>query len=873
MVEMLITMIIIAAIFLAIGSVISNMIKTSNTVSSRMLIREEGEYLAEVFRKYLRNSSADNVRLYYRGNATITFDDYYGVSSLGGEALPPDVDMPATEIHFRPSGDATNKVVCMGFFKDGNKGYIVRTTNDLAGSWNNYEPETCFPEAPSSDQIFRKNFASLNSDLVYIEGLEIEQVRTATNVYYTIHIDMKPAWGLGGLSNYRDKDGAPKYRKSFVVQTRQLFYHAFRQRLGDIEIDEGSSPFDDSFFFEDFAIIPLNYFVRYGQSVVILTEGADGEAIRLECGKEDGNPDLCIGDFSLNSPRYCEFISEWEDTGLKTLYCRVFDGSETSGSDVVEVFSDNTPPTNPTLAPLFADWSSSNIEISVSDSVDVHSGLSHYEYCITGEGLECEPNVEAEEDKVVLEEDGEWKVCVVAVDNVGNRSSVICSEDFAYKIDKTEPSLSATLASPTWFCAARNPVISATDEGSGLDEVRYYFGLSSPFNSDCTVGGEITSNGVTLNSPSGGTTLYLCARDNAGNVSSWEGFYNWKSPAITPVAPTMASNTSDSIILNGISNGEYRRDGGAWQDSVTFTGLQPETTYSFTQRIKDEHCPSSESPSASLSTIGIEKADQSPPSTPTCVSSTANSITISTCTNCEYRRGTGNPQNSNIFTGLNSNTSYTFSRRYKETATHNASPWSANRTCSTLFVCGDNFTDTRNNQVYPTVQIGSQCWMAKNLNYPTSNSWCYGNNSANCTTYGRLYTPGAARSACPSGWSLPTDAQLHTLENYLCTTSCSGSRVCAYACAGAGTRLKTSSWGGNNQSGFTALGGGWRASNGTYRFLGHEGYFITRTASPYSGYYWEYALVSPSVNSTYHTHVVRCLGHVNDASSVRCIRN
>lgn len=390
-----------------------------------------------------------------------------------------------------------------------------------------------------------------------------------------------------------------------------------------------------------------------------------------------------------------------------------------------------------------------------------------------------------------MEEDGEWKVCAVAVDKAGNRSPVVCSGDSAYKIDKIDPSLSATLASATWFCAERNPVVSATDDGSGLAQVRYYFGSSSPFDSDCTTGGMVTSDGATPNAPSGGTTLYLCARDNAGNVSSWSGTYNWKSPASAPGAPTMASNTSDTIVLNGISDGEYRRDGGTWQDSVTFSGLQPETSYSFTQRIKDEHCPSTESASASFSTMGLKKADQSPPSVPTCVSSTASSITISTCTNCEYRRGSGNAQDSNVFTGLSSNTSYTFSARYKETQTHNASPWSGNRTCTTLFVCGDNFTDTRNSQVYPTVQIGSQCWMAKNLNYPTSGSWCYGNNSSNCTIYGRLYTPGAARTACPSGWSLPTDAQLHTLENYLTTSSCSGSRLCAYACAGAGTKLKT----------------------------------------------------------------------------------
>jgi len=166
-------------------------------------------------------------------------------------------------------------------------------------------------------------------------------------------------------------------------------------------------------------------------------------------------------------------------------------------------------------------------------------------------------------------------------------------------------------------------------------------------------------------------------------------------------------------------------------------------------------------------------------------------------------------------------------------------------------------------QTYNTVMIGTQTWMAQNLNYKplSGKSWCYNDSTSYCNTYGRLYDYLTALTVCPSGWHLPDTTEWNTLEVYTGDTATTGTKLKSTM----GWYMGTGNIIGTNTYNFSALPGG-DYGGAAFGRVGYSGYWWTATA--YGNSFAYFSGVDYNYANMFHNYNIQTIGF-----SVRCLKD
>ncbi|MFZ4799841.1 MAG: fibrobacter succinogenes major paralogous domain-containing protein [Bacteroidia bacterium] len=195
------------------------------------------------------------------------------------------------------------------------------------------------------------------------------------------------------------------------------------------------------------------------------------------------------------------------------------------------------------------------------------------------------------------------------------------------------------------------------------------------------------------------------------------------------------------------------------------------------------------------------------------------------------------------------------------------------------------FTDYSDGNTYKTVKIGNQTWMAENLkttHYKNGNAipkvtdntvwaalatgaYCdYNNTPASSATYGLLYNWFTVNTGnlCPIGWHVPSDAEWTILITYLGGESIAGGKLKEAGFA----HWESSSTDATNETGFTALPGGYRNYGGAFSHIDTVGQWWSSTEISKNNAWFRIMIF----NSFY---VARLNNYKLNGFSVRCLKD
>jgi len=472
-----------------------------------------------------------------------------------------------------------------------------------------------------------------------------------------------------------------------------------------------------------------------------------------------------------------------------------------------------------------------------------------------------------------------------------------------YESSKTTINANAELTSPTDLQITNNSITTVTltwqDNSTGVDgfkiERKYEGGSWEQLTA-------ISSNTYEENDFDLNTQVYyrVCAYVGANNSSWIENGFDATIPS--PINFQIINNSITSVTLNWQDHStgedgfklERKYEGGSWEQLATITTNSYENSdFDLNTQVYYRVCAYVETYNSSWAENDFD-ATIPPPENLDITANSSTSVTLIWDYNYSGHDGfkidrrvneslwveefetinagqtSFSDNGGDLINNIYSYRVYAYYNQYESSIIENQTPY-----------CGFPFINNRDGKEYETVQIGDQCWMKENLAYlpsvnPSSNGsetvsyyYVYGyqgtniveaKTTSNYQTYGVLYNWPASLTACPQGWSLPTDDEWTILTEYLGGSSVAGGKM---------KETGTAHWnspniGATNSSGYTGLPGCYRGTNGTFNNLGSLGTFwssseTSTTNAWYRPLNYYNANLDRSTNTKGYGFSVRCL--------------
>ncbi len=406
--------------------------------------------------------------------------------------------------------------------------------------------------------------------------------------------------------------------------------------------------------------------------------------------------------------------------------------------------------------------------------------------------------------------------------------------------------------------------------------------------------------------------IFVNWTDNDGNLVSDQASYSFNMPAedITMIANFELKSYLLTLLVNPENAGTVIGSGDYFPDDIanisatpnegwSFTNwtdpdgniISEQTAYDFSMPSKDFTLTANFEMATYILTLDVNPENSGTVSGAGTYNYGAN-ININATPNDGWIFEYWTDQNDNI---LSQQTAYSFTMPAENltlTANFYTNPYP---------LCGTETVTDKDGNIYNTVLIGKQCWMASNLkvtknpNGQSITRHCYNGDANRCNEYGGLYdwntvmngagssntNPSGVQGICPNGWHVPSEAELNQMLDYVDANVTNGTSNALKSCRQISSplgwpcntqdhpRWNATTYYGTDDFGWGGYPGGTRAGGGTqaYSGIGSIGYWHSSTEGSQQNYSLKMRIHASLLNAD----IQSLLG--SNRFSLRCLKD